>query len=494
MLQHHPGLEVLVLTSASAGSYVLFALPLLDEKTRWDPKPLIEKQDLDSVFVPDSFNVPNFSVATDGLAIFIGYPLEDDESKVDSAWPLFIEWPARMALSSQEQLDPQSPLRIIVLRLQFSAAFFLTNCTSDLQVTLLGGEGGAAPVAVDLPASNTSPSPESPATVLTPEDEQYLSLLEAQRDQHFARAPLLSGFRVLALLSYEDLDGHTAGKYVVGANAECANIGGATCAERAAMAQLQLLPVRRVRKIYIVSDSPQCLTPGTLCREFLLSSPLISEDTPFVSRAKSCRPCVTTLAELYPFPSLYDRLPRSQVLPFARGFCSRFAAELQPQEGEELTPFVKLQLSRMTPDEQDVYLKALSVTEQDARDDLFPLRYAAGTKFSDGEVRVTWQHKTLEYGSSLDAISKLIPFVEDKQRPGAKQEPNMVQPEFLMQVDQFGILHAPFARARAYFFEFGFLDVPVLVHDTAGELHRVPIGTLVAESPDCIAASTAMVE
>ncbi|KAG6621430.1 Phosphatidylinositol class b [Phytophthora cinnamomi] len=329
---------------------------------------------------------------------------------------------------------------------------------------------------------------------LTPEDEHFLSLLEARRDKHFTRSPLLSNFRVLALFSYEALDGQTADKFVVGANAECANIGGATCAERAAMAQLQLLPVKRVRAIYIVSDSPQCLTPGTLCREFLLSSPLVTAETPFVSRAKNCRPCVTTLKELYPFPSLYDRLPRAQVLPFARAFCSQFAAiaesKLQPQEGEEaVTPFVKTQLSRMTPDEQDVYLKALDATEKDARDDLFPLRYAAGTKFSDGDVRVTWQHKTLEYGSSLDAISKLIPFVEDKQ-----QHNKQVKPEFLMQVDQFGILHAPFARARAYFFEFGFLDVPVLVHDAAGELHRVPIGTLVAESPDCIAASTALMQ
>eukprot|EP00644_Phytophthora_capsici_P015416 jgi/Phyca11/507075/fgenesh2_kg.PHYCAscaffold_24_\ len=327
---------------------------------------------------------------------------------------------------------------------------------------------------------------------LTPEDEKYLTLLEDRRDQNFVTAPLLSGFRVLALLSYEDLDGQTTDKFVVGANAECANIGGATCAERAAMAQLQLLPVRRVRKIYIVSDSPKCLTPGTLCREFLLSSPLITEDTPFISRATNCHPCITTLAELYPFPSLYDRVPRSQVLPFAHEFCAKFANELQPQEGETVAPFAKLQLAKMTPGEQQVYLQALNATEKDARDDLFPLRYAAGTKFSDGEVRVTWQHKTLEYGSSLDAVSKLIPFVEDKQYPnGQKEEQKPVKPEFLMQVDQFGILHAPFARARAYFFEFGFLDVPVLVHDAAGELHRVPIGTLVAESPDCIAASTA---
>ncbi|RLN51659.1 hypothetical protein BBJ29_003277 [Phytophthora kernoviae] len=234
---------------------------------------------------------------------------------------------------------------------------------------------------------------------LTPQDEKYLTLLEDRRDQHFKTAPLLSSFKVLALFAYEDLDGQTDDKFVIGANAECANIGGATCAERAAMAQLQLLPVRRVCKIYLVSDSPQCLTPATA---------------------------------------------------------------------------------------------------NDARDDLFPLRYAAGTQFTDGEIRVTWQHKTLEYGSSLDAVSKLIPFVEAKQQTTedtpSPEERNIVRPTFIIQVDQFGILHAPFARARAYFFEFGFLDVPVLIHDAEGKLHRVPIGALVAESPDCIAAATAAVQ
>ncbi|RLN92664.1 hypothetical protein BBJ28_00014336 [Nothophytophthora sp. Chile5] len=334
------------------------------------------------------------------------------------------------------------------------------------------------------------------AAELTLEDETYLALLETRRDQQFTHAPLLSGFRVLALLAYEDLDGETAGKFVIGANAECANIGGATCAERAALAQLQLLSVRRVRKVYIVSDAPFCLTPGTLCREFLRSSPLLADDTPFLSRATDCRPCVTTLAELYPFPSLYDRVPRAEVLSFARAFCAQIVdaeTSQEPLMAEQHSPFVALQLAQMATEERDVYLQALKATSKDTRDDLFPLRYAAGTRFSDGEVRVTWQHKTLEYGSSLDAVSKLIPFTEAKQS-ASEQDTEAAKPQFLLQVDQFGILHAPFARARAYFFEFGFLDLSVLVHDAKGVLQRVPIGLLVAESPDCIATFTATKE
>ncbi|KAF1774515.1 hypothetical protein GQ600_9481 [Phytophthora cactorum] len=217
MLQHHPELEMLVLRSESIGNYVLFALPLLGEKPQWDPKKLVETEDLDSVFIPDGFHAPNFTVSTNGLTIFIGYPMEE-ETKSDGAWPLSVEWPARMLLSSQvtltppfskgqssvelvascrkwrrrkdfiaelrrhvivleydavdfsqvffllqEQLNDQAPLRILVLRLQFTAAYFLTNCTSDLQVNLLDGEAGAAPVTVALAASGTPPSPDPSA-------------------------------------------------------------------------------------------------------------------------------------------------------------------------------------------------------------------------------------------------------------------------------------------------------------------------------------------
>lgn len=340
------------------------------------------------------------------------------------------------------------------------------------------------------------------AAELTAEDEKFLALLEDRRDHHFTRLPLLSGFRVLALFAYEDLQGNTD-KFVVGANVECANIGGALCAERSCIGQLQLLPVRRVRKVYIVSDADECLTPGTLCREFLSSSPFFTRDTPFIMRARRCRPCVSTLAELYPFPSLYDRVPRGEVLDHARAFCSRSIASCgcsahdadsatvngkhTTENGKDpLQRFVSEQAALLADDkERQVYAAALEATARDNRDDLFPLRYAAGVLFSDGEIRTTWQHKTLEYGSSLDPISKLIPFIEAKQTVGA----NAATPVLMLQVDQFGILHAPSARARAYFFEYAFHDLEMPVHDSDGKLKRVKVDQLVAESPECIAAS-----
>ncbi|GMF44327.1 unnamed protein product [Phytophthora fragariaefolia] len=110
MLQHHPDLEVLVLTSTNTGDdFVLFALPLLGEKPEWDPKELLETENPELSFIPDGFHAPNFSVSADVLTIFVGYPMADEEVKFDGAWPLFVEWPARMLLSSQvTQIPPSS--------------------------------------------------------------------------------------------------------------------------------------------------------------------------------------------------------------------------------------------------------------------------------------------------------------------------------------------------------------------------------------------------
>lgn len=344
---------------------------------------------------------------------------------------------------------------------------------------------------------------------LSQEDEEYFTVLERHRD-HDMKLPLLSSFRVLALFAYEDLDGNR--QHVVGANCECANIGGALCAERAAICQLQLLPVAFVRKVYIVSDADVCLTPGTLCREFLSSSPLFTRQTPFLMRASNCKPCTATLEELYPFPLIYDRVGKHDILPFAHTFCedavrnakSPVTPVTEANSDTKFTPFVQLQLQSMSKVERAVYLAALNATVYDTRDDLFPVRYAAAALFSDGDIRVAWQHKTLEYGSSLDPLSKLIPSIDAKALAAPRlrfkketdelvvteSESKPASPVFVVQVDQFGILHAPFARVRAFFYEYDFQDLVVLVHDQQGVLNRVPMGSLIAESPDCIAAST----
>ena len=91
---------------------MLFALPLFGEIAPWDStKALVNAKDVESVYLPEGFDVPNVCGPADELTICLGYPLDDDETMGihDDSWPLFVEWPARMLLSSQvTQLPPSS--------------------------------------------------------------------------------------------------------------------------------------------------------------------------------------------------------------------------------------------------------------------------------------------------------------------------------------------------------------------------------------------------
>jgi hypothetical protein len=60
----------------------------------------------------------------------------------------------------------------------------------------------------------------------------------------------------------------------------------------------------------------------------------------------------------------------------------------------------------------------------------------------------------LEYGCTLDAVSQLAPHLQEDATP-----------LLLVQADQYGIAHAPFAPARAFLSEHGFENCQVVVHD-----------------------------
>lgn len=62
----------------------------------------------------------------------------------------------------------------------------------------------------------------------------------------------------------------------------------------------------------------------------------------------------------------------------------------------------------------------------------------------------------LEYGCTLDAVTQLVPRLQDKSQALI----------LLVQADQYGIAHSPFAPARAYLSEHGCENCRVPVHDT----------------------------
>ncbi|CAM9507958.1 unnamed protein product, partial [Phaeothamnion confervicola] len=96
-------------------------------------------------------------------------------------------------------------------------------------------------------------------------------------------------------------------------------------------------------------------------------------------------------------------------------------------------------------------------TSFQTRDALHPIRYAAAVLFDDGTVETASQLKALEYGATADAVVQLVATMQQKRRAA-------VGARYVMQVDQFGNLHAPFAMARSILAEHGHGEVIVLVH------------------------------
>ena len=212
------------------------------------------------------------------------------------------------------------------------------------------------------------------------DDQQQVLSAEDWEDAYLAHqyrlslpsSPSQSNFRVLALLFYEELkdsDGTSISHlppwikqqvgnrtFIVGTNDEPGYMGGAICAERAAMVQLRFVPAFRLTKVVIATDCETVpISPGMLCREFLAGhGESVPWDLTVISTGSQCMRCKkkdadvfgtlpktmgrkeeglsddkpsscidghddhsivtlrTTIAELYPFPSPYTRLKAPQ--------------------------------------------------------------------------------------------------------------------------------------------------------------------------------------
>lgn len=275
--------------------------------------------------------------------------------------------------------------------------------------------------------------------------------------------PLQSKFRVYAIITYEyrGFGSHETGfGWVSGTNWECCFIGGSLCAERAAAVQLRELAVEstRILEVYLVSDMDICITPGVLCREYLLS--LASPDTPIHMAGKDLVNNKTlTLKELYPYYCLYTAVSADEAVHIGKEL-SKGGAMIQ-------AVFESLPTNEWGPGSplRKLYAEAVAATSKDSCIALHPIRYAAGVYFSDGTIEVSWQRKALEYGNTLDAVSSLLRCMQAKRLQIVSPDTN-VRAMFGLQVDQFGILHAPFAPARAQLSELGFADCLFYVHTT----------------------------
>lgn len=287
------------------------------------------------------------------------------------------------------------------------------------------------------------------------DDDHWVRQAHRVRDER-ARRPSQSKFRVVAVVVYERGDGTVS--HVIGHNDEAACLKNSICAERAAFVQLCMLPqsaCSRVTAVYIASDAAEPITPGALCREFMMSSPLTSTDTRIVMEGGGRR-LDLLLAGLYPHASPYIRL----------------TAEEQAAAGRRLGPAVR---PFPAAHEQQAWEGAVAAAQRDARP-LHAIGYGACVVFEDGSDARAWQWKALEYSCSLDAVCLLAPALAARRDGG-------VEPRVLCLADQHGVCHAPHATARAILVEHGYGDVRVLVHDSDGHAHTPTAAELLPTAP-----------
>jgi len=288
-------------------------------------------------------------------------------------------------------------------------------------------------------------------------DDDISSLIRLAHSTRLSlKKPSQSYFRVVSIISYEDFDGNVVNLF--GANIESVFIGGSICAERAALCKLRMAHnVKSVLSILIVSDALFPLSPGLLCREFLSS--YLDRKVPVIMSGSSSdfESIRCDVGDLYPFQSIYTNVERKDLLQFGASFSEKMDKIESYFEGAKLL---------------ETYSAAKEFIKYDSNHALHPISYAAAVLFDDGQIEAACQLKAAEYGSTLDPVSQLVRLIIAKGREN-------VEPKFLIQVDQFGIMHAPFATARALLAEQGHDGICCVVHGIDGKIKNVTIALLV---------------
>ena len=86
----------------------------------------------------------------------------------------------------------------------------------------------------------------------------------------------------------------------------------------------------------------------------------------------------------------------------------------------------------------------------------------------DGTILTSHQICGLEYGCTIDAISQLasqLKELEDNSNSDNNNQQQNVVVKCIVQADQYGIAHGPFAPARSFLSEHGYNDCLILLHD-----------------------------
>jgi cytidine deaminase len=182
-----------------------------------------------------------------------------------------------------------------------------------------------------------------------------------------------------------------------------------------------------------------------MCREFLTAS--CDPDAEVVVAGSKDPVNFTTkaLREILPCPSVYRGRDQPSILAFGRDLGRKVAAP--PDRGFAAAYKAAVE-------------KACS---QKAQLNVFPVVFAAAVHFEDGRVYCVSELKGMEYGCTVDAVTLLMPEIiraHDEKQPAAT---------CVVQADQFGVAHAPFAAARTLMVEHGFTHILCSAHDEKGD-------------------------
>lgn len=294
---------------------------------------------------------------------------------------------------------------------------------------------------------------------LSSDDPSFADTLFLKRAHDFRLAlvpPQQSNFRVVAIFVLEN------GQLVFGTNDEPSpNISMALCAERCALLKYRVTNcTEKVKAIYIVTDAETPVTPGTACREYMSGHPAVRRNTRIVMQSNilQSEPLIMSLAELHPCPSIFSGLDPKEQVKLGKSIRQSVRAQLEQFHVEGLSNQLLANLIKA----------AHQACDMDVRDSLHAIRYGAALAMEssrgDGTVEIIQasQVKALEYSSTLDAVCQLVPQLLSLTR---KRTRNKDTPRVLgvVQVDQFGIPHGPFAQARAFLVENGYGDCPVIL-------------------------------
>lgn len=296
-------------------------------------------------------------------------------------------------------------------------------------------------------ADATEPKARSRSPVRSAGGTAEIDVAAAHRVREAYTAPKQSKFRVAAVVRFVRKDGTHGTLEAVNAEPHDANIRGAICAERVALCNFQKQEAAsgsRITRVVCVTDHTSQIFPGPCCREFLTAT--CEPDVEIVASGTADQAALTCLPlrELLPLPSVYRQRGQDSI----KAIGSTLRDRVKPPLDENLAA---------------AYTAAVACArKQEKQAVVFPVQFAAAVRFANGRVYATAELKGIEYGCTVDAVSLLMPeIIRTRDEDG-------VAATCIIQADQFGVAHAPFAAARGLLIEHGLADIKISAHDESG--------------------------